>query len=244
LKGEDDLSNCPLVEWGRKTLAENKWWYGCEKQPVNARESCIRARLIKVLKLYEDIKKNGYNNSKISVYFDKEGNINTYDGFHRLCIMKYLDMEVDLNVVISYHDKNPDRRGDFPLTKTLKEIHKGKNLYQPVNDPRLRDFGVWRKDSPARLKYVLENLKGETVLDIGSSEGYFSREIAKKGYTVTALDSSRKNIAITRYLSIINNIKLNYQLSRWQDYLREGDHFDNILYLSVFHQSKHPLSYE
>jgi len=234
LKGED-LSNSPLVEWGRKTLANGGWWYGCEKKPLSERESCIQARQVKVLKLSEDIKRNGYNGSKISVFFNKEGNINTYDGFHRLCIMKYLGMEVDLNIVISYHDKNPERRGDFPLTKTIQKIHGGrKRLYQPVDDPRLKDFKVWRPDSSARLKYILDNLKGETVLDIGCSEGYFSRELAKRGYTVTAIDTSRNCLAVARYLSIINNLKLNHHLAKWQDYLKENQ-FDNILFLSVFH---------
>jgi len=230
--GGEDLSDSPLVKWGRRFLARGDYWYGCGS--ASDQEACIRERQQKVIALYHSFKKNGYDGPPISVFFDRDGMVHTYDGFHRLCMMKYLGMKADVNVVISYHDKNPERRGDFPLARTLKKMHKGKYLYQPVDDPRLRDFRVWRKDSTVRLRYILNNLAGKTVLDIGSSEGYFSRKIAKKGYTVTALDNLRDSVAVTRYLSIVNNIKLRCQQARWQDYVK-GKHFDNILYLSVFH---------
>ena len=231
MKGED-LIKSPLAEWGRETIKYGGWWYGCEKTNT---EKCIQTRMDGFIGLYHSINEKGYNESVISVFFDTEGQIHVYDGFHRLCIMRYLKMKNKVNVKISQHDKNPARRGDFPLVKTIVEINKGKNLYQPCDDPRLTGFRVWRHDSPQRLAYILKHIKGKTVLDIGCSEGYFSRELAKKGFNVTAMDIDKRRIAVTRYLATLKSLKLNYHVGKWQDYLKGDVKFDNILLLSVFH---------
>jgi len=79
---------------------------------------------------------------------------------------------------------------------------------------------------------------GQTFLDIGCAVGYFSRMLAKKHYVVTALDTDRRRIAVTRYLATLANVRLKYHIGSWQGYLEsleEGDGFDNILMLSVFH---------
>lgn len=225
---DEDLSESPLVQWGRRTLKRGAWWYGVQKMPPEKWESLILKRQQKVIDLYLNIKNHGYNGSVISIFFDDNGNICTYDGFHRLSIMKYLGMEVLLNCQIS------TRKSDFSLVETVMDINNGKNLYQPCDDVRLKDFNVWRKDSSERLKFILENISGKTVLDIGCSEGYFSRELTKNGYQVTALDTSKKRLAVTRYLSIINNLELNYYRGRWQDYIEDKD-FETILFLSIFH---------
>lgn len=224
----EDLSNSPLVQWGRRTISQGAWWYGCEKKPSKEWETCILQRQERFLQLYLDIKNNGYNDSIISIYFDDDGSIRTYDGFHRLCIMKYLGMEEILNCHIS------KRKSDFPLVEALIEINSGRNLYQPCDDERLKGFHVWRPDSHKRLNFVWPNLTGKTVLDIGCSAGFFSRELAKQGYQVTALDTSKKRLAVARYLSTINNLKIDYHQGRWQDYIADKT-FDNVLYLSVFH---------
>ncbi|GAH16920.1 unnamed protein product, partial [marine sediment metagenome] len=164
-----------------------------------------------------------------------EGQVHVYDGFHRLAIMQYLKMRTKVNCVISTRDPNPARRGDFPLVKTIIKLNKGKNLYQPCDDPRLKGFRVWRHDSAQRLNYILEHRVCKTVLDIGSAEGYFSMELAKKGSMVTALDTDKRRIAVTRYLATINSLKLNYHVGKWQEYLKGDVKFDNILFLSVFH---------
>lgn len=225
---DEDLSNSPLVQWGRRTLQRGAWWYGCEKTLPEKWEDCISKRQIRFLELYLNIRNNGYNGSIISIFFDEDGHIQIYDGFHRVSIMKYLGMEEMLNCHIS------KRKSDFPLVETLMELNSGCNLYQPCDDERLKDFKVWRKDSQKRLDFVLPNLTGKTVLDVGCSEGFFSRELAKRGYQVTALDYSKKRLAVARYLSIIDNLELNYYQGRWQDYIGNKG-FENILYLSVFH---------
>jgi len=224
----EDISNSSLIQWGRRTVKEGGWWHGVEKASPEKRERALQKRQQRVINLYLDIKNNGYNDSPISIFFEEDGNIKTYDGFHRLSILKYLGMEVSLNCQIS------TRKTDFPLVETLIELHSGKNLYQPCDDERLKDFHVWRPDSHKRLKLALENFTGKTVLDIGCSGGFFSRELAKQGYRVTALDYSRKRVAVARYLATINNLEMDYYLGRWQDYIIDKG-FDNILYLSIFH---------
>ena len=227
-ESSEDVSDSPLIQWGRRTLEQGAWWHGVEKASLDKREKALQKRQHRVINLYLDIKNNGYNDSVISIFFDEDGNIKTYDGFHRLSIMRYLGMEEVVNCQIS------ERKTDFPLVETLMELHSGKNLYQPCDDERLKDFHVWRPDSSKRLEFALDNFTGETVLDIGCSEGFFSRELAKKGYRVTALDYSRKRVAVARYLATINNLELDYYFGRWQDYVVDKS-FDNILYLSIFH---------
>ena len=227
-EAEEDISESPLIQWGRRALDHGAWWHGIEKALPETHEKALQKRQKRVINLYLDIKNNGYNDSVISIFFDEDGNIKTYDGFHRLSIMKYLGIEVMLNCQIS------KRKTDFPLAETLTELNSGRNLYQPSDDERLFGFHVWRPDSHKRLNFALDNFTGETVLDIGCNEGFFSMELAKKGYHVTALDYSRKRIAVTRYLATINNLELDYYMGKWQHYIIDKE-FDNVLYLSVFH---------
>jgi len=235
IKGQD-LNKSPLAEWGREALKAKRWWYGCEK--AQNKEKCIRQRIAQFIALYHSIDEKGYTGSDISIIFDGNGQVHVYDGFHRLGIMKYLKMRTKVNCVISTRDPNPTRRGDFPLVKTIIKLNKGKNLYHPCDDPRLKGFRVWRPDSAQRLNYVLKHRVGKSVLDIGCAEGYFSRELAKKGSVVTALDTDKRRVAVTRYLATLNNLKVRYHVGSWQNYLtnlKKGVRFDNILLLSVFH---------
>ena len=225
---EEDISNSSVIQWGRRSVEGGAWWYGVEKVLPAKRELALQQRQQRVIDLYLDIKNNGYNGSVISIFFDDDGNIKVYDGFHRLAIMKYLGMEEMINCQTS------KRKAPFPLVERLIELNNGRNLYQPCDDKRLDGFHVWRKDSPLRLAFVLRALTGETVLDIGCAEGYFSREIAKQGYQVTALDSNRKRLSVARHLSIINNLDVEHCMDRWQNYITDKG-FHNILYLSVFH---------
>jgi len=235
-KRGEDLTDSPVAEWGRKTLARGEWWYGCEK--AQDREKAITERLKKVVALYTSLKKYGYAGANLSVFFTKtDGKVHLYDGFHRVAIMDYLGIHTNVNVLISTRDPNPARRGDFPLARTLIKLNSGKFLYQPCRDPRVKDFKVWRKDSLQRLAYILSKLQDHTVLDVGSCEGYFSRQLARRGYDVTAIDSNRSRVAVSRYLSAISGLIVKHEVITWQKFLQKDIHFDNMLFLSVFHHT-------
>lgn len=231
----EDLTESPFVQWGRQMIKDGKWWYSQEK--ASDIEEHIQSKQQEVISLYHDLKDNGYNGSHIMAWFDNEGRIQTYDGYNRLTIMKYLGMETNVNVDMVPWIITAGRDGEFPLVSVLMSLGpEGKQLYQQVLDVRVKDFPVQRADSSDRLSYILGHIKGETVLDIGCHEGYFSIELAKRGYKVTALDTDPRCLSVTRYLATINGVEVDCRVGTWQGFL-EGKHYDNILFLSVFHHS-------
>lgn len=235
LEGED-LRESPLVKWGQKVVKRGDWWYGCEGLGGQELEVCILSRQSDVIKLYHSLKDNGYKNTPISIYFDKKtGEVQTYDGFHRLSIMKYLGIEADMNCVISHHHPDPNQRGDFPLAETIIEINSGRNLYQPINDPRVGGWHVWRPDSQIRLNILMDNnLVPGSIVDVGCDTGYISRALSRAGYQVTSLDGNSKRLAVARYIATIKNVEMDFIEGRWQHELR-GRKFDNVIMLSILH---------
>lgn len=231
----EDLANSPLTRTGRKLAWRNEWhWTLFDPSSPESLEAGLREREKELIKLYHGMKKDGYDGSIVAVWFDGDGQVHLYDGFHRLAIMRYLGIEADINVETIWWRKD----FDFPLADTLMALPRvGRCTYQPVDDERVKDFPTDRQDSPARLEYILRNTVGETVLDIGCSEGYFSRELTKRGYKVTAIDSDRGKVAVTRYLSIINNLEVDCRLGNGEEFLKSNGGFDNVLYLSVFHNT-------
>lgn len=231
----EDLANSPLTKVGRKLAWRNEWhWTLFDPKSPEELESGLREREEVLIELYHSMKETGYNGSIVAVWFDKDGQVHLYDGFHRLAVMKYLGIEADINAETIWSCKD----FDFPLVDTLMRLPRvGKCTYEPVDDERVKGFPVDRKDSPARLEYILKNTVGETVLDIGCSEGYFSREMAKRGYKVTAIDSDQGKVAVARYLSIINNLDVDCRLGEGEDFLEYNNGFGNVLYLSVFHNT-------
>jgi len=233
---KQDISNSPLIQFMREWETTGGMHIDCYGSKDY--EEAIHKRQDKVIELYESIKKHGYINEKpILVFFDSNGYMTLYDGHHRLSILIYLGLEVGVAVSTVWKGVDGAEGKDFPLFETIEKIHGGKRtLYQWMPDKRLRDLPCSRSDSKARLDYILKHLKGDTVLDIGCSEGYFSHELAKRGYTVTGVDTNNDLVSIARYLATIQGIKVDFKTADWRDILRNNT-FDNILYFSVLHNT-------
>ena len=95
----EDLLESPYAKWGLDCVEKRKWWYGVER--FFNKEQGVRERLDKVIELLESFKKHGYSEefkagryegSPIWVFFKQDGQVEVYDGFHRLCMMKYLGL--------------------------------------------------------------------------------------------------------------------------------------------------------
>jgi glycosyltransferase involved in cell wall biosynthesis/predicted O-methyltransferase YrrM len=227
----EDLTNSPLIK-SRINLTHIDVWKRDDK------DQALQDRQKELIKLYENIKSNGYNGSKVLCWFDDEGNIKLYDGYHRLSILEHLEQDIPISIETEWNGVDGTAGRDFPLTETLKN----RWLYQPVFDPRLKDWKVARPDSQQRLDYILKNLVGKTVLDIGCSEGFFSRELAKRGYEVTGIDSDPSLIAVARYLSILEGQKIDfYHVTDWSKFLKP---YDNILFLCVIHNDMKKIGVE
>ncbi|MDC0470421.1 class I SAM-dependent methyltransferase [Candidatus Pseudothioglobus singularis] len=112
-------------------------------------------------------------------------------------------------------------------------------LYHPVelND---KPFNAKReKGSHERLEVIL-SIIGDTpssILDIGSAEGYFSMNLAKKGNFVVAIEGKKQRAMIGQILARNNNLnKVSfYNLNLDVDSANALPEFDNVLCLAVWH---------
>jgi len=234
----EDLTDSPFIragQWKHHVYCFNKG---------NTIESAYE-RQQQIIDLYENIKKNGFNGSKCYIWFDDEGRLRLGDGFHRIAILHYLNQDVLVNCETDWTDLyDAHRHTDFPLVDfLLKEAPQGKWTYQPVDNPRLRDWKVDRYDAEQRLNYILPRIKGKRILDIGCSEGYYARELAKRGYEVTAIDRSPGLIATARYLTTIANLRVDYHVvNDWPEFL--ATKYDTILFLAIIHNDMKVIGIE
>jgi len=232
----EDLTNSPFIQ--AKQWMHHVYCHG----KGNTIESAYE-RQQQIIDLYESLKK-GYNGSTIYIWFDDDGFIHLGDGFHRIAILHYLNQDVLLNCETDWVDRyDGQRHTDFPLVDVLlKEAPQGEWTYQPINDPRLKGWKVDRFDAAQRLEYILKNLKGKKVLDIGCSEGYYSRELARRGYEVTAIDRRKGLIAAARYLTTLEGLKVDYHVVN--DWAEFDGKYDTILFLAIIHNDMKTIGVE
>lgn len=233
-----DIADSPLINYYRRVKDR---WPRIKCVDRADLEQCLQECQGDFIRLYESIKKNGYNGSEFLCRFNDKGRINLYDGYHRAAVLNYLEIETDLVVETTWMGLNGETSDDFPLREMLTLPGGRVRVYQPINDERVKDIPVERQDTHERSKWIVERLAGDTVLDIGCSEGFFTRALLKKGYRVTSVDTDPKLVAVARYLTTTANLKGDFRDGMWQDFLKSGGSFDNILYLSILHNEINSL---
>ncbi len=246
------ISNSPLI-----ASQLNKWHKDCCYQdntekwvPYEGDELTKRLLLRQdaFIRMYEDFKANGYDETQapMLIWFDEDGFIHLYDGYHRLLIMKHLGQEANVVCETEWSGIDGVVGKDFPLIETLMKEHPpGKWLYQPVVDERVKDWRLARNDCPQRLAHIAGSIVGKKVLDIGCSEGYFSRGLARMGYDVTAIDHRHGFVAAARYLSVLEGLNVDYrQVDDWKEFVEQNGSYDTVLFLSVIHNDMKQIGVE
>jgi SAM-dependent methyltransferase len=80
-----------------------------------------------------------------------------------------------------------------------------------------------------------DDMTGKSVLDIGCSEGFFSRACAKRGAgPVLGVDTGLGRLMYGKFLALSEGLKITYKMSVFPDRKIQGK-FDYILCLSVLH---------
>lgn len=115
-----------------------------------------------------------------------------------------------------------------------------KLTYQPIEHPYFADWGAMQICTD-RLQMMLEyvgEVEGKRILDIGFCYGWFCHKLAKLGARVVGVEVSPNKVDIAKALSVCYGFpptNPEFLYMRYQDYLKDGEYFDMIIYLSNFH---------
>jgi len=103
---------------------------------------------------------------------------------------------------------------------------------QPVSHPLSR----WEALDP----HIPQNMEGMHVLDVGSADGYFSIEFAKRGASVVANDSWSKMTDRIDFLAKIMNLPITTIVGSAEELVIDGK-YDCLFNLGLLYHSRHPL---
>lgn len=127
-------------------------------------------------------------------------------------------------------------------------------IYQPIYG-HAEYNAVAARDCAERLRHIVgayEQLAAQLgrplkVLDLGSSQGFFSFQLAARGATVQGVDFLAANVAICRGLALEHpELAVTFEVGRIEEFLPrvQVGQYDLVLGLSVFHHLIHEMGTE
>jgi len=138
------------------------------------------------------------------------------------------------------HIEDAHRHTDTRL-KLLAEQLQHVEHYQPIYNIAGLINTPARGESAQRAGTIEENIgdiRGQRILDIGSSLGYFSFYFADRGAIVEGWEENAQNAEVSRAISAINGVEVAFktkELNATTVKAIDTDQFDTVLVLSVFH---------
>jgi len=210
-----------------------KWWHGAKTE-----EDCVK-RTLDLVALWKSIERDGIRDC-ITIQIKDDGKIWVHDGYHRLFCADYIGYGKPIPVRIEIKEE-----GFQAVEELLLRRGNGKKVtYHPLYDessalyhPYFEDWRAWRTDCPTRYEGILSHLgDSKTVLDIGPCEGFFSINLATKGYEVSAVELHPERAEILRFFANLRGVNVDLSGGDWRDYCAKTDkEFDAILFLGTFH---------
>jgi tRNA (mo5U34)-methyltransferase len=111
---------------------------------------------------------------------------------------------------------------------------------QTCPEHTLGDFpnAKWRRLAP----FLPEDLRGVTVLDIGCNAGFYTLELAKRGASVTALDTSEHYLKQARWAASLYGLsdRIEFQHRQVYSLARTARSWDIVLFLGVLYHLRYP----
>lgn len=206
-------------------VSRKRWWHDAKTA-----EDCVKQTLY-LRDLRRSIEREGIK-EPITVHIKSDGKIWVEDGYHRLFCADYIGYKKAIPVSLVHVDSK------FKAIESLMlKLGSGKNTYHPIEHPYFRGWNAWRADTPARYNAILAGLwNDKTVLDIGACEGYFTINLAARGYDVTAIEASPERAKVLKFFADMRGVKPELIIEDWVSYCtRTEKEFDAIIFLSTFH---------
>jgi 2-polyprenyl-3-methyl-5-hydroxy-6-metoxy-1,4-benzoquinol methylase len=220
-----DPKSTPYYKVSVGMVTSKRWWHGA----LTAAD-CVK-RTLYLITLRKSIEKEGIKGA-ITIKIRGDGKIFVQDGYHRLFCADYIGYKKAIPVALANVDPK------FKAIESLMlKLGSGKNTYHPIGHPYFRGWNVWRGDTPGRFNAILAKLAGDkTVLDIGACEGYFTINLAARGYDVTAIEANPDRAKVLKFFADIREVRPELIIEDWAGYCaRSEKEFDAIIFLSTFH---------
>jgi len=220
-----DSKSTPYYKISVDMVSRKRWWHGAQTTA-----DCVK-RTLYLVSLRRSIEKEGIKEA-IVIKIGGDGKIFVQDGYHRLFCADYIGYKKAIPVSLANVDPK------FKAIENLMlKLGSGKNTYHPVEHPYFRGWNAWRADTPARFRTILAKLEdAKTILDIGAAEGYFSNNLAVKGYDVTAIEVSPERAKVLKFFSDLRGVSFPIIVEDWRGYCeRTEKEFDATIFLSTFH---------